>query len=187
MKKSFLLALVGAILIFAWQTASWTFLNLHGKAQQHTPKQDSILAFINAQGLAEGGYYMPRTPDNATPEEMEKCMKDAEGKPWVQLFYHKEMKMNSSTMMMNMGRGLVANIVMVWLLVWILLKVNRGSFVTYFTASLFTGLIVFINAPYTGHIWYSSFDLYAHLTDALVGWGLCGLWLGWRLGKTGDA
>jgi hypothetical protein len=40
---------------------------------------------------------------------------------------------------------------------------------------------VFLNAPYTMHIWYGSFDLMAHFADALLQWGLAGLWLGWWL------
>jgi hypothetical protein len=47
--------------------------------------------------------------------------------------------------------------------------------------TLFTGLIVFLSAPYTMHIWYGSFDLMAHFMDALVAWGVAGLWLAWWL------
>ena len=50
-------------------------------------------------------------------------------------------------------------------------------------ACLFTGLIVFINEPYNQFIWYKIFDVRAHLIDALASWGLCGIWLGWWMGR----
>ena len=45
------------------------------------------------------------------------------------------------------------------------------------------GLIVFFNVPYTNHIFYQTFDLMAYFYDALISFGLCGLWLGWWLPK----
>lgn len=56
---------------------------------------------------------------------------------------------------------------------------NAASFSTIITSALVVGLIVFLNAPYTGAIWYESFDIWAYLADAIVSWGLVGLWLAW--------
>ena len=84
---------------------------------------------------------------------------------------------------MNMVRGLLVDMVAVGMLCWILLKLNLPTFGTVLTASVFTGLIVFFTAPYTQHIWYDSFDIMAHFIDAIVGWGLCGIWLGWWIGR----
>jgi len=55
-------------------------------------------------------------------------------------------------------------------LCWILMKMPL-KFGTIFTACLFTGVIVFINSPYTLHIWYPKADIMIHLADA----GLCRL------------
>jgi hypothetical protein len=109
-------------------------------------------------------------------EEYEKLMEDSKGKPWATIQYHKAMNTN---MGMNMFRGLITNILTVWLLCWMLAKMITPAFTTILTASLFTGMIVFLNAHYTNHIWYESFDLWAHLLDAIVSWGVCGLWLAW--------
>ena len=84
-------------------------------------------------------------------------------------------------MFMNMGRSLLVNIFIIGLLCWLLIKINAPSFGTIFLGTLGTGLIVFLHAPYTMHIWYGSFDLTAHFIDALVAWGVNGLWLGWWL------
>ena len=87
-------------------------------------------------------------------------------------------------MVMNMVRGLIVNIVIAWLLCWIVLRMNHRFFGSVLTAALVVGIIVFLNSAYTMHIWYQSFDLMAHFADAIVSWGLAGLWLGWWLTKT---
>ena len=178
MKKTIIAALVGGIIIFIWQFLSWSLINLHQPTQQHTPKQEAIMNFLNSQQLEEGGYFMPGLPDNASTDEMEQLMKESEGKPWASIQYHKAMNTN---MVMNMIRGLLVNIIAVFLLCWILVRMAAPSFGTILTASLFTGFIVFLNAPYTNFIWYDGFDIWAHLADAVISWGACGLWLAWWL------
>lgn len=180
MKKSLIGALVGGLIIFIWQFLSWSLINLHEPAQQYTPRQDAIMNVLNNEKLEEGGYLLPMLPKTASMEEWEKFMKDAEGKPWASVQYHKAMKNN---MGMNMFRGVVINFITVLLLCWILTRLHAPRFSTIAVASLFTGLIVFLNAPYTNFIWYEGFDIWAHLADAVVSWGLCGLWLGWWLRK----
>lgn len=182
MKKSIIGAIVGGLLIFIWQTLSWTVLELHRPAQDYTSKQDTILQLLNGT-LEEGGYYMPSVPKGTSMEETIKVSEAMQGKPWATIQYHKSMSMDDKQMYANMGRGLIVNILMVWLLCWIIGKSQHNSFGSVFLASLFTGLIVYINSPYTSHIWYHLFDIRAHLWDALVSWGVCGLWLGWWLNR----
>ncbi len=173
-------SLVGGIILFVWQFLTWGVLNLHEAQQKYTPKQDSILAYLGTQFNDDGAYFMPNYPPGTSRDEMEKQMKTSEGKPWAQVIYHKSMPgMNS--MFMNMGRSLLVNIFIVWLLCWLLVKIPSPSFSTIFLGTLGTGIIIFLHAPYTMHIWYGSFDLMAHFTDALVAWGITGLWLAWWL------
>jgi hypothetical protein len=177
MKKSLIGAIVGGIIIFIWQFLSWPLINFHKSVQQYTPKQDAVMAVLNSN-LEEGGYLMPAIPEGSSKEEHEKAMKDAEGKPWATVQYHKSWENN---MVMNMIRGLIVNIISVWLLCRILLRFNQPSFGSIFTASLFTGFIIFLNVPYINHIWYQTFDVWAHFLDAIVSWSIVGLWLGWWL------
>ncbi len=179
MKKMIIGAIVG-IIIFAWQFMTWGALNLHEAQQKYTPKQDSILSYLNSQFSEDGAYMMPTFAPGTSREVMEKEMKAMEGKPWAQVVYHKSMP-GMSKMFMNMGRNLLVNIFIIWLLCWLLVKIPSPSFATVFIGTLGTGLIVFLHAPYTMHIWYGSFDLMAHFIDALVSWGIAGLWLGWWL------
>ena len=125
MKKIIIGGLVGGILLFVWQTVSWTVSGLHDKGQQYTGKQDSILQYLNNIGLEEGGYMLPRSADGVSSEQMEKEWKESMGKPWARLTYYKSMEMN---MGMNMARGAIADIIIVCFLAWIFTKMGTQSF-----------------------------------------------------------
>ena len=178
--KIFIGSLVGAIIIFIFQFLSWGVLNLHYTAQQYTPKQDSVLAYLNTHLDSSGGYRLPTTPKNASSKDMESFENDSDGKPWAQIFYHKT---NDANMAINMAKNLVTNFIMVMFFCWIVAGYTYNSFGKTFLAALFVGLIIFLHASYTEFIWYQTFDLQAHLTDYVVSWGLTGLWLGWWLNK----
>lgn len=180
MKKIIIGALVGGIIVFICQTLSWTILDLHRPANQYTAKQDEIMQYLSGQFSEDGSYFLPNYPPGSSNEVMEQYMQAAVGKPWAVVSYHKEMKAN---MGMNITRNLIVDILMVGLFCWILSTVGNPKFSTIFMISLLTGIIVFINVPYTGHIWYETFDINAYLIDALVAWGLTGLWLGWLYGR----
>jgi hypothetical protein len=181
MKKTIIGALVGAIIIFAWQFLSFGLANLHGPAQTYTDKQDVIMSFLKNQGIQEGGYLMPTAPSTASRNEMEAAMKASDGKPWARIEYHDVAGNNTKAMMMNMLRGLLVNILTVLLLCWIIGKMNGPTFRTIVATAMSVGLIAFLNEPYTGFIWYKTFDIWAYFLDAIVAWGLTGLWLGWWL------
>lgn len=180
MKKMIIGALVGGVILFVWQFLTWGLLNLHEAQQKYTPKQDSILAYLGTQFNEDGAYMMPNFAPGTSRDEMEKQMKTTEGKPWAQVIYHKSQP-GMNKMFMNMGRSLLVNIFVVLLLCWLLVKIPSPSFSTVFLGTIGTGFIIFLHAPYTMHIWYGSFDLMAHFVDALVAWGVTGLWLGWWL------
>lgn len=180
MKKNLIGAIVAGLILFVWQTLSWPILNLHGKTLQYTPKQDTVMAHLNEWFSEEGGYIIPSVAPGSSMEDMEKVTQQSIGKPWAQILYHKSFEYNMAG---SMIRGLLTNIVLMLLFCWILSKFGTNSFTTTLTASVFTGLIAFTNIVYTQHIWYQSLDLYAHLTDAIVGWGAAGLWLGWWMNR----
>lgn len=178
MKKVLIGAIVGGLIIFIWQFLSFALINFHKPAQQYTDKQDAIMNFLNSQQLPEGGYIIPSLPDNATMEDHEQLMKTAEGKPWANIQYHNALNTN---MVMNMVRGFLVNVIIVWLFCWLVGRMKVTGFGTIVASALVVGLIVFLNGPYTGHIWYQFFDIWAHLGDAVLSWGLTGLWLAWWL------
>ncbi len=184
MKKSIIAAIVGGIIVFAWQFLSWTVLNMHRSANGYTPNNVALMSAIETNLDKEGGYVLPGLPDNATREDHEKLMKEANGKPWATVQYHKSMVSTPASMFKNMARGLVVDMVMVWLFCWILGKMNMAGFGTIFMASICMGFITFFNTAYTGHIWFKFFDVMAYFADSMISWGVCGLWLGWYLKKS---
>lgn len=180
MKKLLIGAFVGGLIIFICQFLSWVVLDLHRPAFSYTEQQDEIMDFLNSRFSEDGSYLLPNLPPGSNAEMMEQQMKERSGKPWAVISYHAAL---NTDMTMNIIRVLVVNIVMIGLFCWILSRLPRPTFGTVFLISLFIGLIVFMNAPYTQFIWYETRDLNASLIDAIAGWGLVGLWLGRLYGK----
>lgn len=178
MKKLLIGAIVGGILLFLWQFVSWTILDMHRPMQEHTPKQTEILKYLE-DNMDEGFYYLPTIPAGTSFEENEKLMAESMGKPWAQIYFHKALTMS---MPMNMGRGIIVNILTVLLIVWLLMKIGRSSFLEIFLACLAVGLVVYLNSSYTYSIWYQTKTM-PDLIEYVVSWGLVGVWLGWWLNR----
>ncbi len=175
MRKITIAVFTGAIILFVWQTLSNTVLQLHRSSQQYTPKQDTIMSMLSSNFNEDGRYFMPTLPEGASNEDYKKLQKNSTDKPWAIIAYHHSLNAN---MPVNILRTLLTDIAIVWLLCWILLKMPDRKFATIFLATLFTGIIAFLNGLYTQYIWYQDPGIYAHFFDAIISWALCGLWLG---------
>ena len=178
MKKIFVAALVAGIIVFVWQTLSWTVLNLHRANQEYTAKQDSILPFLTRQFHEDGSYLLPNFPPGTSLDDMQKGMASTMGKPWVEIQFHQVMNTNMGK---NIISGLIVDIGIMILFTWVLMAFGTMRFGPIFLASLLTGIIVFLNSPYTVDIWYPKRDILAHFADAVVSWSAAGLWLGWYI------
>jgi hypothetical protein len=179
MKKFFIGSIVGGIILFIWQAVSWTALPLHKTAYNYTDKQDTIINFLSTQFSENGQYMIPTAKPGTESSEQMNSMK---GKPWAVISYHKEY---SASMTGNMIRGLLVDILAVMLFIRLLAKTGHPSFANIFMSSITLGLICFLFFSYTPHIWFETpmIAVSSDLLDAIVGWGLCGLWLGWWLGR----
>lgn len=120
---------------------------------------------------------IPGVPPGTPRDQAEAAMKGHVGKPWASVSYHKSFSMD---MGMNMVRGFVIDLLAAFLLTWLLLKFEKLNMVTAVQASLFVGLIGYLTISYLNSIWFES-NSFGHLVDALVQWGLVGVWLGWWL------
>ncbi len=180
MKKNLLGALVGGLIIFIWQALSHMAFNLHEPNQKFSAGQDSVLTAIKTHLKEPGGYILPRMQNELSMEEMESFTKSIQGKPWAMVRFYKSYDIDMTS---NMLRGLAVNILLAFLLIWIINRLKVPSSKTIFTLSIVVGFIAFSNISYTEHIWYPVFDLRAQLIDAIVGWGLCGFWLSRYMGK----
>ncbi|MEY4274572.1 MAG: hypothetical protein RL638_1520 [Bacteroidota bacterium] len=180
MKKTLIGGIVGGLIIFFWQAFSQMAFNLHEPSQKYSPGQDSVLIALSKHLKEPGGYMLPRMKEMLSMEEMEKFTKSIQGKPWAIVRYYPS---NDTNMSSNMIRGLIVNILLAMLLIWIIQQLKVPTKGLIFRLSLVVGFIAFTNVAYTEHIWYPVFDIRASLIDALASWGLCGLWLGYWMTK----
>ena|ERR1035437_7876688 len=181
MKKIIVGAFVGAILLFAWQSLSWTVLHIHDQAYQYTDKQDTLLSVLKAN-LKDGQYMIPRAAPGTSRDNMEKISKDMNGKPWATVTYHNEYKYD---MVMPMVRGFLIALVSVLLVCFVIQKFAKRNMASIFWSVLSFGLVCFFFVWYNQHNWFQTswVVIKGELIDNLAGWGLCGIWLGWWYSK----
>jgi Phr family secreted Rap phosphatase inhibitor len=180
MKKLLIGAIIGGILVFGWQTLSWTMLHLHKNEMMQAKNQDSIINYLSSQLTEEGQYYIPRENDNASSKEMHEFQEKMAGKPWATVSYHKAFKMD---MTMGMIRGILSAMISVFFVCWVLMKQSPTSFLTTFISCVLIGIAGYLFIPYAGHIWMQNYGTMQNLIDVFLSWGLCGIWLGWWLNK----
>lgn len=180
MKKLLIGALVGGILVFLWQTLSWTVLDLHAKEYQKAANQDEVMSFLSSHFTQDGQYYLPNLDRSASSEEHQKFMDDMKGKPWAVLTWH---QVYDADMVMNIVRGLLVAIIMAALVCWVLMKNTNSSFGKTFISTVALGVVAFLFIPYSMRIWFQTPGIMTNLVDTLVAWGLCGIWLGWWLNR----
>jgi len=181
MKKWIIGSLVGAIIVFVWQAASWMFLGIHDNDAKYTPAQDQIMQVLKDAQLEDGHYMIPNAPTKKGREEVWENMKK-NPQPSASVIYHPTTK---TEMTMPMIRGFLVDFVLVLLLVVILTKGGLPNLWGFVTGSVAVGVFTFLWAHYMGRVWY---DLPWHMIsgqiiDAIAAWGLCGLWLGWWMNR----
>lgn len=182
MKKWFIGSLVGAILVFLWQFLSWTVLQTHLGEATYTPAQDSVLNYLGSTLKEDGMYMLPTVPKGTSMSEAQKLGEQWNGKPWATVTYNKAFK---HEMAMPMIRGFLVDFVLIWLLIYILSGNGTPAGMRIFISSIAVGLFTFLAGPYTMHVWFQTpTESYTgYLIDALVAWGLVGIWLGWWLNR----
>jgi hypothetical protein len=180
MKKYLIGSIVGGIIIFIWQSASWMVLGVHDNAVKYHPAQKEIMALLSSTTTDEALYMLPSAP---TRKEQEAMMEEMKGKPWASIIYHKSF---NTDMVMPMIRAFLVNVFLVICFIYIL---TRGGTTPIprrvFSASVALGLAYFLWGPYMGHIWFELpwSMISGDLIDAIAAWALCGLWLGWWLNR----
>jgi uncharacterized membrane protein YedE/YeeE len=171
MKKKLLFAVIGAIIIFAWQFLSYAMPNLHKSSQAYTPLQDQILQKLDELGLSEGMYFLGQPDPSLGKEQQAEAMKAMDGKPWAVLNYH---KVNSMDMAMPMIRGILVCFVISLLLFWLFQQQKNPTLLNRLYLALAVGMIGFFFTPYTNFIWFKAPDIFAHFADAIVPWLILG-------------
>jgi glycerol uptake facilitator-like aquaporin len=177
MKKAILFALLGGIILFAWQFIAWAMPNFHKQAQEYAPAQDEILQAIENSGLKQGMYVLGQPDPKLSRPEYDAAMKKYEGKPWAVLNYREK---NVSSMVMNMIRGFIMMVLISLIFFWLVRQQKDPTLMKRILLGLGIGLIGFMFIPYTYFIWFKAPDIWAYLLDGFVPWIILG-WLGHKL------
>lgn len=178
MKKLLLPTLAVGVILFVWQFLSWAALNIHGAEQQYTPNQEAVLQVLSEQ-LEAGSYFLPLAAPGSTADEQEAFMKEHAGKPWAIVHYREAFEVNMAAKLI---RGFVIDLVAGFLLVWLLSQMAQADMKRAVLASLAVGFMAYLSIPYLNSIWFEGNTL-GHLVDAIVPWGLSGLFLGWWMNR----
>lgn len=181
MKRIIIGSLVGAILVFGWQSVAHMFMHHHDSAYKPAANQENVIASLSTMFKEEGQYLVPRPQPNASEEDMQKYDESMKGKPWAMVVYHPSYENNMGSAIL---RSFTTALLCVALFIWILGR-NPGSFSTIFLKSLGIGFFAYLFVWYNQNIWMQTpWDVTkGELIDLLVAWGLCGLWLGWWLNR----
>ena len=177
MNKIIVGALVGGIILFGWQALSWTALGIHDDAFQYAPNQDTIIESLQKNLTVPGNYLIPMPAEGTSEEEKEAFRASREGKPWAIVTYHGYYKMD---MLEPVLRGFLVAILCVLLLCFNIQQFQRIKMARVVLTALSYGLVSFLCISYNNHIWFSTpwTVIGGELADSLIGWGLCGMWLG---------
>lgn len=180
MKKNLIAAIIGGIIIFFWQFLSNAALDLHRPGMQYTAKQDTIVNFLNSQ-LEEGRYFLPTYPANASSEEAQAAMANAQGKPWAIVELHKNWDQNDMTM--NLIRSLLVNILAAYIFIWFMTRMGLPSLGTFTIGGLIVGFLAFLTFPYPTFIWYKTPGVWPHFLDGVVAWTAAAAFIGWFMNR----
>ncbi len=179
MKRTLLGLLIPAIIFFIWQFLSWAALGVHEDNLRYTPNQMEILNTLKGQ-LEDGTYFLPKAQPGMSYEEEQAFMKEHEGEAWAVLSYHSSF---DSSMGMNMIRGFATDLVIGFILFWLMaqmagMNTKRGVMI-----GIAIGFLGFSAIKYMNSIWFDQ-NTIPDLIDAVVPWALSGAWLGWWLPKS---
>jgi hypothetical protein len=161
---------------------SWSFLGIHNAEAKYTAEQETLLNQISSALKEDGMYMLPTVAPGASMDEQNALGEKMNGKPWALVVY-KTAYVHGMTK--PMIRGFLIDIFLVFSLIYILTRGGTPPAYRIFAGSVAVGFFTFLWGPYTGYNWFQTpmNAITGHLIDALVAWGLTGIWLGWWLNK----
>ncbi|HNY03661.1 MAG TPA: hypothetical protein PKG48_13775 [Bacteroidales bacterium] len=178
MKRIIIGAIVGTIILFAFQALMWMG-GCNREFYRYAPMQDSLLSRMSKTLPGEGLYSMPM----ADPTAADYNAKQAEirnklvGKPWAMVFYHTKMDYSG----MGFLYGILGSLIASLFVATVLYAGKFGNFAARFAVVFAFGLFALIMGPLSDMNWWSfpwSF-IRPKVLDLVIGWGLVSVWMGW--------
>ncbi len=182
MSRILISSLVGAIILFVFQAASWMALGIHDGSFKYAPGQDAVLTAM-AENLEEGMYYLPYFDGtNMTQEEIHAAQQANAGKPWAILHYHGSMEMSMAG---NMGYGFLIDFFVCLFISLVLVNINVTGFALRMFFVMALAALVALGGPLYQANWFKTpgHFLTGELIDILIGYFLAGLWMSWWTGR----
>lgn len=181
MKKIIISALIGALIVFVYQAASWMFLGIHANSTKAAANSEEVMSVLNTNMKESAVYDIPYWDMKANPEEQEKMAKEAEGKPWARISYHTSW---SGGMGAPMARGYLLDLVAMFVLALIISK-SEGSFSNRFMMGIYMSVYTLCLSVLMDWNWWATPGAYVAgiLTDTIVIGILSGLWMAWYWGR----
>ncbi len=178
MKKLIIGSFVAGLLLFGWQSLSWTALNLHDDAYIYTPAEKTVIDALTTNLPADGQYMVPRSKPGASAEEMEKMGAEMKGKPWAVVTYHSAYK---NDMVSPIIRGFLISLFCAVIVCLVIQKLAVKSFGNIFATVMCFGFTCFFFVWYNQHNWFETpwTVLKGEGIDILASFGLAAVWLGW--------
>lgn len=176
--KVLISTLVGGIILFAWQSLSWTVLPIHKHSLKYTAGQETVLKALS-ENLEEGIYYVPYLdPDQASKEDWESLQKSSEGKPVAMINY---MPSYHNNMGKAIGLGLVYSLLVALVISLVIDNSRAGGFGgRWLTAMGFAVVLILFDTMGDMNWWHHPGHwVNGELIDYLVSFSLAGLWFAW--------
>ena len=176
-------SLVGAIILFAWQSLSWTVLPVHKYSMKYSPNQEQILDVLSQNLSEEGMYFFPfMDPDNASSEDWQELQSSSAGKPAAMVNYIASYNNNMASSMIT--GFLLCLIVSIVISLSLSRHDNMGFAGRWFRVMGFAVVIMAFGTMTDKNWWfYPMHFLSGEFIDYTVMFALSGVWFAWYLGR----
>ncbi len=179
LKRFILSAMVGTLILFAWNMVSWLVLPFHSNSLRNIPDSALDVMVLKEHLKEDGVYHYPGLPEDSSSESWAVMEEKVKTGPRITLMVYKSGE-TSLFSPISFLVGLVFNSLSVLLLMFILSNMsNRGRW-RVVTVSIAVGLFVSFIKDFPQMVWY-LFPLpytLVEVADTLVATLLLGLFLG---------
>ncbi len=178
-KRIIITAIVGTLILFAWNALSWMVLPFHSNALKNIPEKAMNAEMLKQNLESDGVYHYPGLPENNTPEGWAPIQEKLKTGPRITLMVYKsgETSVFSPSSFLT---GLLFNLLTVLLLLFIIKKIENKSSRNIIMLSLAFGLLISFARDFPQMVWY-LYPLHFTLIevfDTLISFLLLGLFLG---------
>lgn len=184
MKNTVVAGVVGAVILFAYQSLSWMVLPFHDNALKYNANQDSILAALSANLTEDGVYHVPNTPPGTSQADQEKAWQAWEGKPSAKVLYTSKTTMSMGS---DMAVGFILNLLAAGLVAMLLSKFSGvlKTFGNRFMAVFSFPLFLLLEGTLMEWNWWHTPGHYlsGYIIDIVVMGVLLGSWMAWYFGR----